>query len=49
MFQLARERDLDLDFHVDENGNARAQGLLHVARKTVQHGWQGRVVCGHCW
>ena len=49
MFQLARERDLDLDFHVDENGNARAQGLLHVARKTVQHGWQGRAVCGHCW
>ena len=49
MFQLARERDLNLDFHVDENGNARAQGLLHVARKTVQYGWQGRVVCGHCW
>lgn len=49
VFSLAKERDLDLDFHVDENGNELATGLLHVARKTIQHGYQGRVVCGHCW
>ena len=49
VFNLAKERDLDLDFHVDENGNELATGLLHVAQKTIQHGYQGRVVCGHCW
>ena len=27
MFQLARERDLDLDFHVDENGKCASAGL----------------------
>lgn len=49
MFTLAKERDLDLDFHVDENGNEAAKGLLHVAQKAIQHGYEGRVVCGHCW
>ena len=49
VFTLAKERDLDLDFHVDENGNEGAKGLLYIARKTIQHGYQGRVVCGHCW
>ena len=49
MFSLARERNLDLDFYVDEQGTSEAAGLLHVARKTVQHSFQGRVVCGPCW
>ena len=49
IFTLAAERDLDLDFHVDENGNARARGLRYIAQKAVQHGYQGRVVAGHCW
>ena len=49
IFTLAKERDLDLDFHTDENGNALARGLRYVARKALQHGYQGRVVCGHCW
>lgn len=48
VFTLAKERDLNLDFHVDENGNEGAKGLLYIARKTIQHGYQGRVVCGHC-
>ncbi|KAK9817658.1 hypothetical protein WJX72_000267 [[Myrmecia] bisecta] len=48
MFVLAKERNLDVDFHVDENGNERAKGLLYVAEKTIQHSYQGRVVCGHC-
>jgi len=49
VFTLAKDRDLDLDFHVDENGNARARGLRYVAAKAVQHGYQGRIVAGHCW
>lgn len=49
MFSLAKARDLDLDFHVDENPNEEAKGLRYVALKTIEHGYQGRVVCGHCW
>lgn len=49
IFSLAKERDLLLDFHVDENGNPESKGLRHIAQKTVQHGYQGKVVCGHCW
>ena len=49
IFTLAKERNLDLDFHTDENGNELARGLRYVSQKTIQHGYQGRVVCGHCW
>lgn len=49
IFTLAKERDLDLDFHTDENGNELARGLRHVAQKAIEYGYQGRVVCGHCW
>ena len=49
IFALAKARNLDLDFHTDENGNELARGLRYVAQKAVQHGYQGRVVCGHCW
>jgi cytosine deaminase len=48
IFTLAKERDLDIDFHTDENGNELAKGLRYVAEKTIEHGYQGRVVCGHC-
>ncbi|TJZ94255.1 cytosine deaminase [Paracoccus gahaiensis] len=46
LFTLARDRDLDIDLHVDEA--AQASALPHVARATIRHGWQGRVTCGHC-
>lgn len=114
IFTLAKERDLDIDFHTDENGNELARGLRcvrfalgsmhnsscgrllgqahlsvgcrlaaagccswvaggglmvcqasigpplpnvvlawlgcrYVAQKAFEHGYQGRVVCGHCW
>lgn len=48
IFTLAKQRNLDLDFHTDENGNELARGLRYVAEKAVQHDYQGRVVCGHC-
>lgn len=49
IFNLAKERGLLLDFHVDENGNERSRGLRDIAQKTIEHGYQGKVVCGHCW
>ncbi|WP_134680366.1 cytosine deaminase [Paracoccus ravus] len=46
LFTLAKERDLDIDLHVDEA--AQAGALPHVARATIRHDYQGRVTCGHC-
>lgn len=46
LFALAKERELDVDLHVDEA--ARADALPHVARAAIRHGYEGRVTCGHC-
>jgi cytosine/creatinine deaminase len=48
VFSLAQERDLDLDFHVDESGDPNAVTLRSIAAATIRYGYQGRVVCGHC-
>lgn len=46
LFTLARERDLDIDLHVDESSHSNALG--RVAAATLRHGYEGRVTCGHC-
>ena len=43
------ERNLNLDFHVDENRNVRAKGLRYIAEKALQRSFTGRITCGHCW
>ena len=48
LFTLARERDLDVDLHVDESGEPAAAALPAIARATLRHGYEGRVTCGHC-
>ena len=48
IFILARERDLDVDLHVDESGDPLAAALPAVARAAIRHGYEGRVTCGHC-
>lgn len=48
IFKLAEDRELLLDFHVDENGNKEARGLRCIAEATLRHCYQGRVVAGHC-
>lgn len=47
VFGLADTFGLALDFHVDEGLDADAAGLHAIARLTIAHGLQGRVVCGH--
>ncbi|PWK61768.1 amidohydrolase family protein [Aminobacter sp. AP02] len=47
MFVLAREHDLDLDFHVDEGLDVEADTLSVVIDATVRHRLAGRVLCGH--
>jgi cytosine/creatinine deaminase len=48
VFTLARDRDLDLDFHADETDNPSSNGLEAIADATIRFGWQGRVTAGHC-
>ena len=48
LFVLARERDLDVDLHVDESGDPASATLPAIARAAMRHGYEGRVTCGHC-
>ncbi|WP_019501015.1 cytosine deaminase [Pseudanabaena sp. PCC 6802] len=48
VFSLAKERQLDLDFHTDENDNPQSDTLLRVARAALRHEFTGRITCGHC-
>lgn len=47
VFALAVQHGLRLDFHVDEGLDVEARGLRQIAQLTLEHGLQGRVVCGH--
>lgn len=48
IFELAAERQLNLDFHTDESGNPNDIALRHVAAAAIRHQFPGQVVCGHC-
>jgi cytosine deaminase len=47
IFRLAKDYDVDLDFHLDFDLDPSWRHLDEVARQTVIHGWQGRVTIGH--
>ncbi len=48
VFSLAKERNLDLDFHTDENGDPNSICLQKVAAAALRHEFKGQIVCGHC-
>lgn len=48
VFSLAKERNLNLDFHADENDDPNSDTLRRVAEAAIRHEYQGKVVCGHC-
>jgi cytosine/creatinine deaminase len=47
-FALAKARNLDLDFHVDETSDPDSRCLHAIAAATIKHRYKHRVVCGHC-
>jgi cytosine deaminase len=47
-FDLAADRDLDIDLHVDETGDPAAGTLRLIAAEAIRRNYQGRVTCGHC-
>ena len=48
VFELAKERGLDLDFHTDESLNPDDVALRYVAEAAIRHEFEGRITCGHC-
>ncbi len=48
VFRLAQERHLRLDFHADETGDPRANGLERIAAAALRHRFAPPIVCGHC-
>lgn len=48
VFALAKERNLDLDFHTDESLDPSDISLRHVAEAAVRHDFSRRITCGHC-
>ena len=46
-FALAKLHDCDIDYHLDNWDAEVAFTLPYVARKTLEHGWQGRVAVSH--
>ena len=47
VFRLAREFDVDADFHVDFSDEPCHLDIRYIAEQTIRHGWQGRVAVGH--
>ncbi len=47
-FELAEERGLALDLHVDESLDPADDGLDRVARLAIARGFSRPIVCGHC-
>ncbi|MGI8933587.1 MAG: cytosine deaminase [Phormidesmis sp.] len=48
IFELAKERGLDLDFHTDESLDASDITLRYVAEAAIRHQFTGQITCGHC-
>jgi len=46
-FQLAEERGLDLDLHVDESSETQAATLPIIARTAIRRGFKHRIQVGH--
>lgn len=47
-FTLAEERGLDVDIHVDQTDDPALFTLPMIAEATIERGFAGKVVCGHC-
>lgn len=47
LLAAAKQFDLDVDLHADEELAPEACGLLHTARYAAEMDFKGRIVCGH--
>jgi cytosine deaminase len=47
VFKLARDYDVDIDFHLDLGSTADGMQIDYVCRRTEEFRWGGRVAVGH--
>jgi len=47
VFRIAKQYDMDLDFHQDFSDNADKMSIEYLARKTIENKYEGRVSVGH--
>lgn len=47
IFELAKEFNVPVDFHMDYHLEGKPSFLDYTIEKTIFHGWQGRVCLGH--
>jgi cytosine deaminase len=47
IFELARRFDVDIDLHLDFSLDPAHLDVEEVCRRTIAHGWGGRVTIGH--
>lgn len=48
VFRTALNHALDLDFHADETGDPDAVSLRKIAEAALRHGFDGKIMVGHC-
>ncbi|MDJ0845596.1 cytosine deaminase [Crocosphaera sp.] len=48
VFTLAKERNLDLDFHADETLDPDSICLKKIAETAIKHKFNNKITCGHC-
>jgi len=48
LFELAEERGLALDLHIDESGETGARALREVALTAIRRRFKQPIQCGHC-
>ncbi len=48
LFQLAKDRNLAVDLHTDENGDRTSEALRYTAEAVIRHQFDLPVTCGHC-
>ncbi|MGB3292385.1 MAG: cytosine deaminase [Phormidesmis sp.] len=48
VFELAKEKNLDLDLHTDESLDPNEITLRYVAEAAIRHQFTGRITCAHC-
>ncbi|PSF32127.1 cytosine deaminase [Aphanothece hegewaldii CCALA 016] len=48
VFELAKERNLKLDFHTDETNDPESRCLEQIAKAALRNQFTEQIVCGHC-
>lgn len=48
LLALAKERDLEIDFHCDESSDGACFTLPRIAAAVLRTGFERQVLCGHC-